>query len=156
MKGEGKAKAQATGEEVRKEDTKMRCHSRIWGLVVATALLAVLPAVSIRVPAQNAQAQKGAFEGEIMDEHCAQMGSHNMTMKANQLATPDLCTSFCVYFQKSPGKYVLFNAATKAIYQLDDQEQVSFFADRKVKVSGTYDPATKTIHVSDLKSVSVS
>jgi hypothetical protein len=134
----------------------MRCDTRSWRVVMATALLALLPVVSIRVPAQNAKPPEGGFEGEIMDEHCAQIGSHDMTMKANQLATPHLCTSFCIYFQKSPGKYVLVNAATKAINQLDDQGQASIFADRKVKVTGAYDPATKTIHVSDIKSVSVS
>ena len=132
----------------------MRCHSRPWSVVMATVLLTILPAASLRVPAQNTKAQERAFEGEIMDEHCAQMGSHNMTMKANELATADLCTSFCIYFQKSPGKYVLFNATTRTIYQLDDQGQASFFGGRKVKVTGTYDQGKKTIHVADITSAS--
>ena len=132
----------------------MKRHSRGWSVVMATVLLAMLPVVTIRVPAQNSKAQGTSFEGEIMDEHCAQMGSHNMTMKANELATADLCTSFCIYFQKSPGKYVLFNAATKTIYQLDDQGQASFFGGRKVKVTGTYDQGKKTIHVADITSAS--
>lgn len=91
-----------------------------------------------------------------MDNDCAQMGSHDMTMKANNLATADLCTTYCLHFKKTPGKYVLYNAATKTIYQLDDQAQTDFFTARKVKVTGTYDQATKTIHVTDIKSVSAS
>jgi hypothetical protein len=94
------------------------------------------------------------FEGEMMDEHCAHMGGHEATMKAEKLATPELCTMYCIYFQKTPGKYVLDNSATKTIYQLDDQNQASFFGGRKVKVTGTYDAATKTIQVKDITSAS--
>jgi hypothetical protein len=124
----------------------------------------MLSLISVRTPAQNAVPKNDAkatagstFEGEIMDDHCAQMGSHDTTMKASALATPDLCTLYCIHFQKTPGKYVLFNTASKMIYQLDDQNQAQFFSDgRKVKVIGTYDQTTKTIHVRDIKSASES
>jgi hypothetical protein len=124
-------------------------------------LVAILSLVSMRIPAQDTNPPKGtktmtgnAFEGEMMDSDCAQMGSHETTMKANSLATPDLCTMYCLHFKKTPGKYVLYNSATKMTYQLDDQNQASFFGGRKVKVTGTYEAATKTIHVSDITSVS--
>jgi len=131
--------------------------------LTAILAVAVLSLVSVRTPAQNAAPKNGAkaaqgstFEGEIMDNDCALMGSHEMTMKATKLQTPELCNMYCLRFLKTPGKYVLFNAATKMIYQLDNQDEAQFYAARKVKVTGTYDQATKTIHVTDIKSASVS
>jgi hypothetical protein len=130
--------------------------------LLSVCLMAMVPVLSLP-PAQNngskdqSKAPAGrTFEGEIMDNDCAQMGSHDMTMKAVTLATPDLCTAYCLRFKKTPGKYVLYNAATKMIYQLDNQQDASFFGARKVKVTGTYDEATKTIHVIDITSASVS
>ena len=130
----------------------MRSRSRSRSILMLIALLTTLSVVSIRLPAQKTKVQEATFDGEVMDEHCAQMGSHNMTMKANNLATPDLCTTFCIYFQQTPGKYVLLDATKKMIYQLDDQSQGMFFAGRTVRVTGTYDQVTKTIHVKDIKS----
>lgn len=128
--------------------------------VLLVCLVPIVPVVWLATPVQNtlkdqAKASAGStFEGEIMDNDCAQMGSHDMTMKAVTLATPDLCTSYCLRFKKTPGKLVLYDAATKTIYQLDNQQEASFFAARKVKVTGTYDEATKTIRVKDITSVS--
>jgi hypothetical protein len=121
-------------------------------LPAATVLAAALFLGSLRTPAQNGRAGAGGatFEGEIMDNHCALMGSHEMTMTATKLATPDLCVSYCMYFQKTPDKFVLYNPATKMVYQLDDQNQAMFFGGRKVKVTGSYDASTKTIHVKDI------
>ena len=121
-------------------------------LPAATVLAAALSMGSLRTPAQNGRGGAGGttFEGEIMDNHCAQIGSHEMTMTATKLATPDLCVSYCMCFQKTPDKFVLYNPATKMIYQLDDQNQAMFFGGRKVKVTGSYDASTKTIHVKDI------
>ena len=132
--------------------------------LLAIPVLTILTLVSVRTPAQNTALKNeanaavvvSAFEGEIMDNDCAQMGSHEMTMKDTSLATPDLCTTYCLRFKKTPGKYVLYNAATKMIYQLDNQQEASFFAARKVKVTGTYDQATKMIRVTDITSRSTS
>lgn len=132
-------------------------------LLVTTLGLAIISLVPIHTRAQtgdrknDAKATGGSsFEGEIMDDECAQMGSHDMTMKAASLATPDLCTTYCLRFKKTPGKYVLYDAATKMTYQLDNQQEASFFAARKVKVTGTYDQATKMIRVTDITSMSTS
>ena len=129
---------------------------------LSVCLMAIVPVLSLPL-AQNtgskdqAKAPAGStFEGEIMDNDCAQMGSHDMTMKTVTLATPDLCTTYCLRFKKTPGKYVLYNAATKMIYQLDNQQDASFFGARKVKVTGTYDEVTKMIHVKDITSASAS
>ena len=96
-----------------------------------------------------AAAKDKAFTGEIMDSQCAKMGSHDMMMKKEGIKTVKECTMGCV---KMGGKYVLYNSATKTVYQLDDQTKPEQFAGEKVKVTGTMDKATKTIHVTDIQS----
>ncbi|HLJ23957.1 MAG TPA: hypothetical protein VKT71_07585 [Candidatus Acidoferrales bacterium] len=96
-------------------------------------------------------AKDSTFSGEIMDSQCAKVGSHETMMKKHDIKTEKECTNGCV---KGGGKYVLFDASTKTIYQLDDQTKPAQFAGEKVKVSGTYDKATKTIHIADIKSSS--
>ena len=55
---------------------------------------------------------------------------------------------------KNGAKYVLFNAASKTVYQLDDQKKPGQFAGAKVAVTGTLDASTKTIHVTGIKAAS--
>ena len=88
------------------------------------------------------QARSRSFTGEIMDSNCAKSGQHNPSMGGAKE-----CTLACV---KGGGKFVLYNPDTKAVYQLDDQSKPEAFAGAKVKVTGTYDRATKTIHVTDI------
>ncbi len=49
---------------------------------------------------------------------------------------------------------MLYDATKKATYQLDDQEKPKDFAGQKVKVTGTYDRATKTIRVEKIEAAS--
>lgn len=91
------------------------------------------------------------YTGEIMDSQCAKLGSHETMMKKEGIATEKQCTLGCI---KMGGKFVLFNPTTKAVYQLDDQQKPMAFAGDKVKVMGTLDKATKTIHVTDIKAAS--
>jgi len=90
-----------------------------------------------------------AYTGEIMDSQCAMMGSHDPAgYKMTKTDNPKDCTLACV---KMDGKFVLYDAAKKATYMLDDQEKPKDFAGQKVKVSGTFDKATKTIHVQSIE-----
>lgn len=91
------------------------------------------------------------YSGEIMDSQCAKMGSHEAMMKKESVPSEKACTLGCV---KMGGKFVLYNAATKKTYQLDDQKKPMDFAGDKVKVMGTLDKATNTIHVTDIKAAS--
>lgn len=91
-----------------------------------------------------ATAQNQTFSGEIMDSACAELGSHAKMMKSMDIKTRKECTLDCV---KAGSKFVLYNPANKTIYQLDDQTKPASFAGDKVRVTGTYDQATKTIHV---------
>ena len=110
---------------------------------LSLAVLLVVASFSLAAP-------KGStFTGEIMDSQCAMMGSHDPGgYKMTNTNNPKDCTLACV---KAGGKFVLYDAAKKATYMLDDQEKPKEFAGQKVKVTGTYDQATKTIHVESIE-----
>lgn len=104
-------------------------------------------------------AKDKTFTGEIYDSQCAKQGSHAMMMAKEGMAGKEndpmgraMCTKNCV--TKAGGKYVLFNAEKKTAYELDDQQKPADFAGQKVKVTGTYDKATKTIHVTSIQAAS--
>jgi hypothetical protein len=84
------------------------------------------------------------FAGQIMDSMCAPMGNHNAGYKMTGTHTPKACTLACV---KSGAKFELYNSATKTIYELDNQVKPRAFAGENVKVIGTYNQTSKTIHV---------
>ncbi|HZQ70528.1 MAG TPA: DUF5818 domain-containing protein [Terriglobales bacterium] len=113
-------------------------------LALATVLLSSL----------SFAAPKGkTFKGEIMDSQCAMNASHAEMLKkegmgdkdANDPMVKKMCTENCV---KMGGKYVLYDAASKKVYQLDDQAKPQQFAGQNVKVTGTLDK--DTIHVTDI------
>ncbi len=85
-----------------------------------------------------------AFTGQIMDSACAATGSHAAGYKMTGTHTPRACTLACV---KAGSKFVLYNSAHKTIYKLDNQKKPRAFAGENVRITGTYDAATKTIHV---------
>ncbi len=117
---------------------------------VVMSFVATMILLSVSFAAPKAKAGK-TFRGEIMDSQCAEMGSHAMMMKKEGAKDAAECTRSCV---KMGGKYVLYNSAKKTVYQLDDQTKPEQFAGQKVKVKGTYDKATKTIHVTDIQPAS--
>ncbi len=104
-------------------------------------------------------AKDQTFTGEVMDSQCAKNASHAMMLKKEGMGDKDpndpmvkkMCTQNCV---KMGGKYVLYNAAKKTVYELDDQQKPAELAGQNVKVTGTYDKATNTIHVTSIQSAS--
>jgi hypothetical protein len=89
------------------------------------------------------------FSGEISDRDCVEMAGHEMMLKQGE--TPKDCTITCV---KLGSKYVLYDAESKTVHPLDDQKKPEEFAGSKVKVTGTYDAASKTIHVRSIEPAS--
>jgi uncharacterized protein DUF5818 len=111
--------------------------------------LLIVASVSFAAP-KNGKAK--AFAGEIMDSQCAMNGSHAQMEKMHNMGDDSkACTLACV---KMGGKFVLYDAAKKATYMLDDQDKPQEFAGQKVKVTGTYNKATKTIHVESIEAAS--
>jgi type 1 fimbria pilin len=123
-----------------------RLHMRRLALAIAGSLMLVLLSVSFAV------ARDRTFNGDIMDSACAKMGSHDGMMKAHaDIKDAKACTLGCV---KGGAKFVLYDAASKTVYELDDQQKPVRFAGEKVKVTGTIDRATNTIHVTDIQGAS--
>ena len=98
--------------------------------------------LSLSVFAQAPQ----SYKGEIIDSQCAALGGHQVMAKQGESEKD--CTNRCV---NMGGKYTLFDPATKTAYQLDDQKKSAAFAGTKVAVTGTLNPATKTIKVASIK-----
>jgi hypothetical protein len=108
----------------------------IVSLIVSSSLL------TVSLAAQKAQ----TYTGEIMDQQCALLGGHTAMMNQGESAKD--CANRCVSIG---GKYVLFDGANKMVYQLDDQKKAQGFAGTKVKITGTYDTSSKTIHVANIQ-----
>jgi Protein of unknown function (DUF5818) len=89
------------------------------------------------------------FQGEIADSQCA-MNVHSVTRSHNEMlksknmgGTPASCSVYCVKYMG--GDFVL--SMKKDVYHLDDQAEAQKFAGQPVKVTGTLDPKSGTIHV---------
>jgi hypothetical protein len=95
-----------------------------------------------------------SLHGEIMDSQCAynvhSLGrSHDeMIQKGVGGATDEKsCTLHCV--KDKGGVYVLL--VKEEVYRLDNQNLSEQFAGKKVKVIGTLDEKTHTVHVSKME-----
>ena len=123
---------------IRRASTKARF------VLALSCLLILLLAV-----VQFATAQGATFKGEITDEHlnCVQT-----PVKAVEGVTKkEGCVLYWAHFGKPPSKFVLYDAATKTTYQLDDQNWVQPYVGETVQITGTLNAATKTIHVTGVK-----
>ncbi len=94
------------------------------------------------------------LHGAIMDSQCAfnvhsDAHSHEwMTKRGVQGATDEQsCTHHCV--KDMGGSYVL--VVKKEVYKLDDQVKAEQFAGKKVKINGSLDAETHTLHVFDME-----
>ncbi|HEY7402980.1 MAG TPA: DUF5818 domain-containing protein [Candidatus Angelobacter sp.] len=93
------------------------------------------------------------LQGAIVDSQCAfnvhsETHSHEWMIKRGvQDATDEkTCTLHCV--KDMGGSYVL--VVKKDVYRLDDQVKSELFAGKNVKVSGTLDTKTNTLHVYEI------
>ncbi len=115
---------------------------------MSLGLIAILAAATLAFGAPRKASASKTFSGEIYDSACAKQGSHEMMEKMEGISDAKTCTIKCV---EMGSKYVLYDAPKKIIYQLDDQTKPKEFAGQKVNVTGSYDKATKTIHVENIE-----
>jgi len=90
----------------------------------------------------------------IMDSQCAynvhsDAHSHDWLTKRGIKGSSDeeSCTHHCV--KDMGGSYVL--VVKKEVYKLDDQVKAEQFAGKKVKINGSLDADTHTLHVFDME-----
>ncbi len=115
-------------------------------LALLTSTLLILGTVSLARPKPA-----NTHSGEIMDSACAKAGNHDAGYKMTSTNTAKDCTLACV---KGGSTLVLYDAAAKSTYQLDDQSKAKEFAGQKVKITGPYNSTTKTIHVEKIQATS--
>jgi hypothetical protein len=103
--------------------------------------------------AHASDAKPEIFRGEIGDTQCA-LNIHSLTrshaemLKSKKMGgTPGACASYCV--QYLGGDFVL--SSKNEVYRLDNQEKVRLFAGQKVKITGTLESKSNTIHIVDIK-----
>lgn len=93
------------------------------------------------------------IKGLIEDSQCAYNvhangRSHELMLKSGHGGTTEKdCTDICV--KEMGGNYVL--AVKNEVYKLDNQTLPEKFAGESVKVTGTLDTKTSTIHVTSIE-----
>jgi hypothetical protein len=102
-------------------------------------LIVILLALS----ALSAGQGKQTFTGTITDDMCANADHSRMRMGP----TDAECTNACVLAHGAA--YVLFDGKNP-YYVLSDQQAPEKLAAQKVRVVGTLDPKTRTIHVESI------
>ncbi|HWC65348.1 MAG TPA: DUF5818 domain-containing protein [Thermoanaerobaculia bacterium] len=85
----------------------------------------------------------GLFTGTVSDSECGL--DHARMKKQHHLPNDLVCTRECC--EKYKQDYVLADHAKGDVYQLDDQKGARRFANRVVRVLGTLDAESGTIHV---------
>jgi hypothetical protein len=125
----------------------MRNHRVSFSFMFAVGLLA-FPLWTLSGP--SAQPTPRTFTGEVTDAICAKSGSHDEMMAKMQSMGRDkeTCTRKCAQLG---AKYVLYDEADKAVYNLDNQSKAQTFAGRRVRVAGTLDG--KQIRVTDVRAI---
>lgn len=105
-------------------------------LLLVMALVISLASISLYAQAQQdpAQAQGAQAQPATPSQQQAQTFSGKIT--------------------KSKGDLVLKDEATNATYKLDNPDQVQQYVGKDVKVTGTLDPSSNTIHVSSIEMAS--
>lgn len=101
--------------------------------------------------AASAQTRTQTWTGEIMDVECAMTGSHEMMKGKFGVKDPAQCTRACM---AQGGKAVLFDPATKKVYQLDNQQESKEYAGQRVEVIGNRAQNSTTIEVKAIKPAS--
>jgi hypothetical protein len=96
-----------------------------------------------------AEGEQWTFRGDIADSQCA-LNVHSLTRSHQEMlksksmgGNSNSCTLYCIRYMG--GDLVL--TSRKHVYRLDNQELAKKFAGEKVKLSGTLDPKTDTIHI---------
>ncbi len=104
-------------------------------------LIAIFGLCMLAAALAAAQA-KQTFTGTITDDMCARADHSQMRMAP----TDAECAAACI--DAHGAVYILFDG--DGSYQLSDQKAAEKFVARKVKVVGTLDGKTRTIHVESI------
>jgi Protein of unknown function (DUF5818) len=82
-----------------------------------------------------------------------QMGRAMLSPTLNQQQPKPQLKMFSGTILKNGQNYILSDSANKISYTLDDAQKASQYEGKKVKVTGTVDTATNTIHVETIQEI---
>jgi hypothetical protein len=120
-------------------------------LTTVMATMALALALSTVSFAQQDQSAQPSTQQPTADQQGTQQPSTPDQDSSGSMQTAQ-GSSFTGTVVKAGGKYVLKTSDMN--YQLDDQQKAKKFVGQQVKVSGTLDSNTSTIHVSDISPTS--
>jgi hypothetical protein len=92
--------------------------------------------------------KSGTYTGEILDQQCAQMGSHDNMMKSEGAKNAKECTLACV---KNGGAFALLDPQTKKVYPLEGGKKVSEYAGEGVQITGSFDESANILHIKSIE-----
>ncbi len=116
---------------------------------IAAVLLGAALAPGFARPLPAADRFRSLFTGTVSDSEC---GLDHARMKAQHHLPNDLaCTRECC--EKYKQDYVLADHASGDVYQLDEQKTARRYANRVVRILGTLDEDSGTIHVVKIEPV---
>jgi len=113
------------------------------------AILIVVGMLASAIAAYSQSGQPQTFHGEVSDTQCAfnvhsLTRSHQEMLKSKSMGgSARSCSQYCI--EHLGGELAL--SAGDTVFRLDNQITVRDFVGQKVKITGTLDPKTKTIHV---------
>ena len=130
------------------EELSMRKALVLDGKLVADCGLCWrMPAISNRKPF----AARSATPSVRLNVHSLTR-SHSEMLKSKKMGgSAGDCATYCVRYLG--GDFVL--SSKNEVYRLDNQEKVRLFAGQKVKITGTLESKSKTIHVLDIEAFAV-
>lgn len=115
----------------------------IWSVACVIAIFSVVYA---------AGEDAWTFRGEIADSQCA-LNVHSLTRSHQEMlksksmgGSSASCALYCITYLG--GNLVL--TSRKHVYRLDDQSLAKKFVGQKVKISGTLDSKSDTIHINKI------
>jgi len=127
-------------------------------LITVMATMALAMALSVVSFAQEDQSTQPSAQQPTSNTQNAQQDPQGAQQPSSPAPDPSTSTqanpasSFTGAVVKAGGKYVL--KTSEMNYQLDDQQKAKQFVGQHVKVNGTLDSNTSTIHVSDISPAS--
>jgi hypothetical protein len=120
---------------------------------IAIGMGSCLLAIAVLAHAGDGDAR--VFVGEISDSQCA-LNIHSLTRSHQEMlksksmgGTAKECADYCVKYLGG----VLVLASKQEVYRLSNPERVVEFTGRQVKITGTLQTKTKTIHVQTIEAV---
>jgi hypothetical protein len=106
-------------------------------------LAVLLLAAASSSPARGADVFPSLFSGTVSDSECGL--SHEIMKKKHRLPDDRTCTLVCC--DRYRQEFVLADHGSGEIYQLDRQNLVRPYAHRLIRILGTLDADSGTIHI---------